>query len=717
MIELVIDPRDPELVPLGVTADRVRSYTATIRPSRTVRLAAGGFLSAVIPAPKSATTDEPVTFTVPATDGAEILAADRSTFTYTVDLELSGNAGRGRGGSQRVSFTGMLPTSLGATVQVTALSAAEPLPATFVSVAELRADIEGEVVTQISTPGTPAHDAVIATVGTVSDPATASLVSGATATRAALDARYPKKGDLIVNALDHGVKADGVTNDAPAWNALVTSLDGTGATITWAGKSMLDAPIFWKRGVSLIGQGWGRSILATRGGPAVAAFSAIDGNAPYSSTSNPYVNLLFKDFEVDGSGLQITGPNIAGKAIYMQFLRRCQFVNLYLHDTIGTALGTDYMPDCLIHGVVVVNGGRGWDGAEAGHAGIGIGMGAWPEENITISDCHTINCGHWGIFVEKQGEAAYRSRGAKITGCSVTGTRGTGIGDYGCTDTLIANCSATGNGTSNVTGWRDGITAEGNAVGTRILNNTVSDNIGDGVAIRFDATEGITVADNKIVRNGRRGVNYAADTQTSRNLTIRDNYVAEHQFDGINLVTASAGSLLNPVVTGNRCVNNGLGGVTNGDRGIVLNSNVDGGVIAGNRCYDTQATKTQSFGIALAAGTFSNTVLSGNNVVGNKTGGVSIAGTATLTSVTRRGNAGFATEAGGSNAIPDGAATVVVPHGLGSASPVGTAPTNVTITPTSSGDMWLSAVTATTFTVSRTGTAGAAGFRWSAVVW
>lgn len=508
-----------------------------------------------------------------------------------------------------------------------------------------------------------------------------------------------------VNALNHGVAADGVTDDAPAWNALLIELEGTGATITWSGTSMLDAPIAWKKGVSLIGQGWGQSVLATRG---ATYFSAIEGFSPYATAASPFEDLLFKDFEVDGSGLTGTAANIGGKAIFMQFLRRCQFVNLYLHDTVGTALGTDFMPDCLIHGVVVVNGGRNWTGTEGGHAGIGIGMGAWPEENVTISDCHTIDCGHWGIFVEWQSEQPYHSRGAKIIGCSVTGTRGSGLADIGCVDTLFQGCSSTGNGALDNVNWRDGVSILTGSIGTRVKDCTISDNVGDGILVRNDAGDGVSITGNKIVRNGRRAVSISVATATMRGVTVSGNECAENNYDGIN-IGASSGSLPGLVITGNRCHNNGKLGTVGADRGINIGATVDGGVINDNRCYDTQTTKTQQYGLALPSGTFTNTVMVGNNLSGNATTGMVTAG-ATLTSLTRRTNVGAASEANGTATIANGQSTVTVMHGLTAA------PSTAVVTPRGNEALWVTTLGASGFIVNRVGTTGALDFSWFAAV-
>lgn len=540
------------------------------------------------------------------------------------------------------------------------------------------------------------------------DTALASVITAGGQTKAALDNNYSRH--KIVDANQHGVVADGTTNDHPAWQALVNSLEGTGATITWTGRSIVEAPILWKRGVNLVGQGWGRSVLATRGDAAELPFGAIEGFSPYATTANPYEDLLFKDFEVDGSELAYPGPSISGKAIFIQFMRRCQFVNLYLHDTIGTALGIDFLPDCLIHGVIVVNGGRGWTGNEGGHAGIGIGMGAWEEENTTISDCHTINCGHWGIFVERQNEQPYRARGAKIVNCSATGTRGTGIADVGNTDTLIMGCTSTNNGSQADARWRDGFQAMFGSVGTRFINNTASHNVGDGFNIRADNGAGITLAGNKATKNNSRGIVVSAEGQTLRGYTIRDNECAENRYDGIVANSGAAGSLPNLVVTGNRCYDNGKAGQVGADRGINIGANVTGGIINSNRCYDSQTPKTQQYGIALPSGTFIDTSLVGNNVVGNGTSGMVTTG-ATLTSLNRRANVGYLTENRGSGSIPAGAKTVTIIHGMSAP------PTSLQVTPRTGGDpIWVATIGGSGFIVERAVALSGAGvdFTWTA---
>jgi len=244
-----------------------------------------------------------------------------------------------------------------------------------------------------------------------------------------------------------------------------------------------------------------------------------------------------------------------------------------------------------------------------------------------------------------------------------------------------------------------------------VTNNVSSDNaFGEGIFIRSDVGDNHTISGNKVLRNGRRGIVFSAENGTRRGITIRDNEVANNQFDGIAANSGASGSLPDLMVVGNRCYDNGKAGQVGADRGINIGANVSGGMIDGNRCYDTQATKTQQYGIALPSGTFTNTTLVGNNIVGNGAAGIVTTG-ATLTSVIRRSNVGYLTENRGSASIAAGAATVTVVHGMTAP------PTSVQVTPRTGGDpIWVTTIGASGFIVNRQTALSGAGvdFTWTA---
>ena len=521
-----------------------------------------------------------------------------------------------------------------------------------------------------------------------------ATVSAAYARRMVVDANHPSTG----------IKADGTTDDAAAWNTLVAA-QAPGTVITFTGRSKLGSAIIWKTGVSLAGQGWGNSILAPT--HATNYFAAIKYTpAEGASTSAPLEDCTFRDFEVDGSGIAGTAANIGAKAIFAQFLRRCQFLNLYLHDTGATALGTDYMPECLIDGVIVERAGRNWDGAAGGHASIGIGMGAWEHEPVTIVNSHAIDCGHWGIFVEYQDGQAFRSRGARIVNCTVRGTEGVGIGDRGCSETLIQGCHVSNSGS-------DGIQVSYAAVKGQILDNTVANNTGSGIKFTTDVGDGWRVAGNKVSASGARGIYFDGSTATYSNHVIENNDLSLNQYQGILIDTAisAAGLWRNGVVRGNRCYNNGKAG-TEAD-GIKLEADMSGVIVAGNRCYDDQGTKTQTVGIRFSASStydVTDVQVIDNHLVGNSSAGMTF-GAVVRTRVDVRNNAGYVTEARGASQINDTGSTVTVLHGLAAT------PTSVVVTPQSGNEaLWITTIGASGFIVNRVGTSGARPFLWQAEV-
>lgn len=111
-----------------------------------------------------------------------------------------------------------------------------------------------------------------------------------------------------------------------------------------------------------------------------------------------------------------------------------------------------------------------------------------------------------------------------------------------------------------------------------------------------------------------------------RGATVANNVVDGAYYAGIWFRGFQDGS-----ITGNVVKNSGQGAVAGYDDGILLddgNKTVTGSInnaITGNRCYDDQGSKTQDYGIK-TTGSANYNVVTGNNVRGNKTGGLSLAG-------------------------------------------------------------------------------------------
>ena len=140
-------------------------------------------------------------------------------------------------------------------------------------------------------------------------------------------------------------------------------------------------------------------------------------------------------------------------------------------------------------------------------------------------------------------------------------------------------------------------------------------------------------------------------------------------------------------------------------------------LISGVRSFDEEAVagnKDQAYGIEVLDA--SEVVIQGNNVTGNRSGGMSIAGTATQQT---RNNKGWVTENSGTGTINSGATTAVITHNLSVTPAAKDIFVTFTENPTSDpGNVWISNPTSTQFTVNVRSDPGASNldFSWRAMV-
>jgi hypothetical protein len=371
---------------------------------------------------------------------------------------------------------------------------------------------------------------------------------------------------LVCNAREHGLVGDGVTNDQPALAELV---DRLGAACAADGRprviycppgvyAIRDAGTAWRSGVSLHGAGPGvtRFVLSNPGNPAdptpLAYFTAKQHGA---GRDNHLADCTFAGFEIDGSGVTLTGYDPLAKGLALQYVLRGRFRDLYLHDTAASGFGCDFLQDSVIEGVLAVNCGRLDNGLEMGGAGIGIGIGGWgSSERLTVSACTAVGNGTNGIFVELQQETWPPPRGIRIMGCHAEGNR-FGISDWGADGLIVSACTIIGNleagydvsaqGTAGVAG-RGGI----------VTDCVVDRNVADGLSI--GNTPGpYTVRGNRISGNGRYGYrehNLAGgDDEPAFEIVVDGNDIWGNGLDGIHVDAA----LADAVIAGNRVRNNG----------------------------------------------------------------------------------------------------------------------------------------------------------------
>lgn len=369
----------------------------------------------------------------------------------------------------------------------------------------------------------------------------------------------------VCDARAYGLVGDGVTNDQPALAALVDML-GAGYAADRRPRviycppgeyAIHDVGTVWRSGVSLIGAGPGltRFRLANPGDPTsptpLAYFTASQHGA---SRENHIADVTFAGFEIDGSGVHLPDYNWLGKGLGLQYVLRGRFRDLYIHDTVATGFGCDFLQDSFVESVLVVRCGRMDNGHEWGGAGIGIGIGGWGDsERLTIANCTAIGNGTNGIFLELQHPQWTRPRGIRIVACHAEGNH-FGISDWGADGLIVSACTMTGNlaagydvsgrGTVGVAG-RGGL----------VTGCVVDGNVRDGMSIG-DTPGPYHVRGNRISGNGGYGFrthDLVGSGTTAYGIVLDGNDIWGNGLDGVYLDSP----LHHSAVVGNRVWDNG----------------------------------------------------------------------------------------------------------------------------------------------------------------
>lgn len=391
---------------------------------------------------------------------------------------------------------------------------------------------------------------------------------------------------------------------------------GGGTLLAPHGVICLRSGVKWKSKVSLIGAGMGNTKFVTEG-YRFNLFYNLDMPGDGSGSIDEFLeDVRFEDFECDLIGLSDPAAHVHGKALFILGMRRARFNNLLLRNTIGTALGCDFLTETVIENVITYNAGRNW-GVQAddgrmtivGQSGIGVGTASQEEETLIIRDCHTYNSGNHGIFVEQQGSTGVRSRFAKIVDCYAEGNR-IGFADKGSYETKFINCTSHKNKEYGFHFLQD-------SKGDEVKGCTVSNNGVDGILLDRGYDSDMTIFGNRIFGNGGRGIFSIVGT-TERypvrsDLVIKDNKIFENGLSGIDTQYKHSNLMINDNTVFNNNQNGSMS--PSGDSGIVL-SNIDGLNLIGNIVYDNQNVSTQRAGIRIGEN-ITNFVIDNNRVNGN----------------------------------------------------------------------------------------------------
>jgi len=385
----------------------------------------------------------------------------------------------------------------------------------------------------------------------------------------------------IYNFLDYDYLYGGKKNRLSQHVTIQSLVDkinknGSGTIYFPAGTYSLAESIVMKSNVSIQGDGEHLTIFKPRG--RVPAF--IGGNK--NDYTSAITNVNFCDFSIDGElqSLSSTPYNSDIKGIHIVFLKNVTFRNLLIKNTGATGLGCDFFQSGLIENVRAENCGRLVDltaSSAPGASGIGIGTGAFMEgiETLTISNCHAINCGQNGIFIERQfqptgGFNTDHPVGTTIIGCTARGCR-IGFGTSGNDNLTFIGCTAYGNhhanyaydiGTMNRTGSFGkfvkfigciskkagkfmpenyplysgdangyGWYVKGNYDGIELTNCDSTDNLKDGFFVKA-GLKNLYINGGRFADNAENGINLNG---TINKFKISPSVIENNNFDGLRI--------------------------------------------------------------------------------------------------------------------------------------------------------------------------------------
>jgi len=444
-------------------------------------------------------------------------------------------------------------------------------------------------------------------------------------------------------------------NASQVINNVINSID-KGTVLITKGNYTITAPIIPKSRVRLIGEGIGKTVLYGSG----QNFSIIQA---FGSKTSPIFDIEISHMTLDGSGLTetgITGAIYKSKGIYIQYLKRAFFSNLYIYNTPATGLGVDFLVDSVIQKVITEKTGRQWETGLIGGNGIGIGTGAWEHETLVISDCHAIDAGNNGIMFESQAITGFVMSGyMRVIGCTARKNR-IGFRDSGSMRITFDGCAAMDNDQDGFAFSKKGDT--GLAAKEHIISNShIFNNGRHGIHISYAEEPFNLVVDSCLITgNSEHGI-YSPSTVTEVNIKISGSYIYENDKTGIFLSKPR-----NVEISNNFIYNNGLGGITGENDGIKIDDAGDATWvhknirIYNNLIYDNQASPTQRYGIAISGGS-SYLVIESNSFFNNTAGALIL--TETPQSARIKFNIGYATENSGT-AIISASTTVTFDHEL-----------------------------------------------------
>lgn len=518
---------------------------------------------------------------------------------------------------------------------------------------------------------------------------------------------------------DYGAVGDGSTDDTAAIVAALAAVPASGAIVYFPPgtyKVTRNQLIVTISRTTLLG-GMGAKIKSASGSGNANVLLTL-GSAGAEITDIRVLNLeLDGNFGAGGGNWAVTAASQSHNIDLLR-VKRCWIQNCYIHDSAGDGVRFNYSvvgqvsSECYVTDNIIDTCARN-------------GIGISDANHVVIARNQILNYNTAGILNETTNAANVSH--TFIVSQNVLKPSDTQINTFN-------NNRSYGIGFKNAVGGGSGTFEE--TIGRVVISENQLYGVTDGgaqfpdVGIYVQTEAGVAVLGNFLYQTNT-GISLVGSTGLSATtVNVNGNHVRKVFNIGIQMASQGAcnGNIVEYVeVTGIVLVGNDNVCVGNVVRNCGINSYVavltpeqqsgirisgSANVVLGNRSYDNQAAKTQTYGIAIDAA-ISGNIVRDNILTGNATGG--LLEPATLLNRVSR-NLGYATESSGAATIASGTTAITVNHGLAFT------PANLRIfkvmpaanATNDPGIFWISNVTATTFDINCRADPGAGGwlFAW-----
>lgn len=379
------------------------------------------------------------------------------------------------------------------------------------------------------------------------------------------------------------------TDDLAAFQAAYNNMTATGGNVLIPkGIFVVSGSVDVKDYVTFVGENREKSIIKyiNENDMGAAIFQGLD-----KTEGDPYIGISFVNFTIDATAATQASYDVAGKAVYIQYLKRPSFRDLNIYGTPATSLGADFLMGAYISGNYIEEGGRLNDGTLLGGACIGIATGSEtsviePLEVNIITENVVNKCGTHGIFVEGFGTASIQNIISNNT-VYLHPSKGNGIGDGGSTGTIVSNNSVISSTNTAPLGQGIGIISDNGSFSSpfpsrasMFVNNFIR-GTREGIVVDYTVNDPsgtpdvVTISGNKIFAT----VSYPIRIDSGSTYVVTDAQITNNVFSKANAngvrLEGSAG-YANLTISGNKFTDLGT-------HGIAVLSPVDGGTIHDNQ--------------------------------------------------------------------------------------------------------------------------------------